>query len=189
MTCGQPESGNFLSLSRLWEPHGSLWLGFFQMRKGRRGIRKQQGDKGSGHISDGLAALPAVWHQNNVRQFVCFSLITYRWNLSTARTTTCRERITILYAISLHFRSLDSFLFIFLKYLCMTRFFKQIKILLDNSIYWILDSITYINGKGHFDKYMGWTYSVQLFPKKTGIELWVNHTRSAENCQLYSNVS
>lgn len=55
-------------LSRLCEPRGSVWFGIFQMRRGRRGMKRPRRDKGSGHINDVPATSPAVWHQNSVGQ-------------------------------------------------------------------------------------------------------------------------
>lgn len=111
---------------QLQESHGSLWFGFFQMRKGRRGIKGQQCDKGSGHINDVLASSPAEWHQNNLRQS-CASpwLLTDKNSFNRKKNNT--ERITIFYMLFLHFRPLAIPLFIFLKYSSMVGIFKLIK--------------------------------------------------------------
>lgn len=92
------------SLSRLPESHGSLWFGFFQMRKGRKGIKQQQCDKGSGHSNDVLAMSPAVWHLNNLRQLCASPWLLLDKNLHTARKTMCRKRITLFNLMPLYFR-------------------------------------------------------------------------------------
>lgn len=91
-------------LSRQTESPVSLWFAFFQMRRGRKAMKKQGFDKGCGHINDVLAMSPEAQNRSQLRP-LCFSCLLVEEILRIARKITDGEGITIFQMIFLHFKS------------------------------------------------------------------------------------